>query len=70
MTARKPADEPKVEAKAEAAKPAVLRVAGHAALVQATTEDGKVLHLRSGDIVPSSVTEKSVGHLKSLGFVE
>ena len=70
MTARKPADEPKVEAKATDSKPAALRVAGHAPLVQITTEDTKVLHLRSGDIVPSSASKASVEHLKSLGFVE
>lgn len=70
MAARKPADEPKVEAKAADSKPAALRVAGHAPLVQVSTGDSKVLHLRAGDIVPSSVTEASVEHLKSLGFVE
>lgn len=63
MASRKPAE-------GTEEKPAedVLRVT--AALAQVTTKDGKVLHLREGDIVPSSATDESIEHLKSLGFVK
>ena len=40
-----------------------------APLVEVITEDGKVMHLRHGDIVPSSVSKKSLEHLSSIGFV-
>lgn len=62
MAARKPAegDEKKVEK-------GQLQVS--AALVSATTDDGKVVHLYRGDIVPSSVSKKSLEHLRSIGFV-
>lgn len=62
MAARKPAegDEKKTEK-------GQLRVS--APLVEVVTEDGKVMHLRQGDIVPSSVSKKSLEHLSSIGFV-
>lgn len=40
-----------------------------APLVVATTENGRVMHLYRGDIVPSDVTKESLDNLKSLGFV-
>lgn len=50
-------------------KPKAGQVVVSAPLVQVNTADGKVLHLYKGDIVPSSASDESVDHLKSLGFV-
>lgn len=62
MAARKPAEgDEKVTEKGQ------LRVS--AALVEIVTDDGKVMHLRHGDIVPSSASKKSVEHLRSIGFI-
>jgi hypothetical protein len=40
-----------------------------AALVVATTENGRVIHLYKGDTVPKDVTKDSLDNLRSLGFV-
>lgn len=40
-----------------------------APLVVATTENGRVMHLYKGDVVPKDVSKDSLDNLKSLGFV-
>lgn len=40
-----------------------------AALVTAVVENGRVVYLYKGDVVPDGVTKESLDNLKSLGFV-
>jgi len=41
-----------------------------APLVTARTENGRIVYLYFGDIVPSGLAQESVDHLRGLGFVK
>jgi hypothetical protein len=40
-----------------------------AAMVTAQTENGRIVYLYFGDVVPSGISKASLEHLKSLGFI-
>lgn len=41
-----------------------------APLVTARTENGRIVYLYFGDVVPSGLSQESIDHLRGLGFVK